>query len=150
MKNIFAGKKGFTLIELLVIVAIVGLLSSIILASLRISRDRGANAAIKANLNTIRTQSHIVFDQDGHYNNLFAPGSPALNAFNAAAFNLSGEPSPGTYSVTETPYPQWRVFVKLRTGDGGGIWCTDSTGVAKRLPGNSFNFPNAETTYYCP
>ena len=36
-------KKGFTLIELLVIIAIIGILSSIVLATLQAVRNRGAN-----------------------------------------------------------------------------------------------------------
>lgn len=132
-------KKGFTLIELLVILAIVSLLSSIILASLKTSRDRGANAAIKSNINTIRTQSEIVYDETGSYATLFAPGSPALNAYNAA-IAISGEPSPNglKYSGTE-----WIVQVKLRSGDGGGVWCTDNTGVARKIS-------TLTEQYFCP
>ncbi len=133
-------KKGFTLIELLVIVAIVSLLSSIILASLKTSRDRGANAAIKSNINTIRTQSEIVYDETGSYATLFAPGSPALNAFNAAE-SISGEVTPrGLYQPTPDT---WIVQIKLRSGDGGGVWCTDNTGVARKIS-------TLTEQYFCP
>ncbi len=132
-------KKGFTLIELLVILAIVSLLSSIILANLKTSRDRGANAAIRANINTIRTQSEIVYDETGSYATLFSAGSPALNAYDTAVI-LSGEPVPTGLRYSAD---QWIVQVKLRSGDGGGVWCTDNTGVARRTS-------QLTEQYFCP
>ncbi|MFT5037268.1 MAG: prepilin-type N-terminal cleavage/methylation domain-containing protein, partial [Candidatus Azotimanducaceae bacterium] len=59
-KNIF--KRGFTLIELLVVIAIIGILASVVLASLNTARDKGADAAIKSNLANTRAQAEIVYD----------------------------------------------------------------------------------------
>ena len=53
---------GFTLIELLVVIAIIGLLSSIVLASLNSARNKGADAAIKAQLKSVQSQAEIVYD----------------------------------------------------------------------------------------
>ena len=54
--------KGFTLIELLVVIAIIGILASVVLASLNSARDKGANASIKSNLVNMRAQAALVFD----------------------------------------------------------------------------------------
>lgn len=59
-KNIF--KRGFTLIELLVVIAIIGILAAVVLASLNTARDKGEDAAIKSNLNNIRAQAELVYD----------------------------------------------------------------------------------------
>ena len=82
-------KKGFTLIELLVILAIVSLLSSIILANLKTSRDRGANAAIRANINTIRTQSEIVYDETVKVANQFVSESRGRERCNENGFTCT-------------------------------------------------------------
>lgn len=58
-------KKGFTLIELLVVVAIIGILASVVLASLNSARTKGADASVKANLANIRPQAELYYDGTG-------------------------------------------------------------------------------------
>ncbi len=55
-------KRGFTLIELLVVIAIIGILASVVLASLNSARQKGADASIKSNLNNARAQAELYYD----------------------------------------------------------------------------------------
>lgn len=59
--------KGFTLIELLVVIAIIGILSSVVLASLNTARNKGSDAAVKANINGVRAQAEIFYDNANNY-----------------------------------------------------------------------------------
>ncbi len=138
-------KKGFTLIELLVVVAIIGILASVVLASLNTARAKGANAAIKANLANIRAQAELVYDSltpNGYgtasnassctaptASSLFATTTPTTtvinNAINAAIASSGGASFCGSTTTA------WVVSVQLKVADGtNNYWCVDSTGVS--------------------
>lgn len=59
--------RGFTLLELLMVIAIIGILSEIVLASLSQTRSKGADAAVISDLKTIQTQAAIYQSTDGTY-----------------------------------------------------------------------------------
>lgn len=62
MKN-----KGFTLIELLVVVAIIGILATVVTASLGSSRSKSQDASIKAQLRTIVSQAELWYLEKDSY-----------------------------------------------------------------------------------
>ena len=60
-------KRGFTLVELLVVIAVIGLLASIIVVSLNTARKRAKNAAIKQALAELRIAAEWEYDQNDDY-----------------------------------------------------------------------------------
>lgn len=65
MKTSF--KKGFTLIELLVVIAIIGILASIVLASLNSARIKSRDARRVADIKQIQLALELYFDANGSY-----------------------------------------------------------------------------------
>ena len=68
----FKTENGFTLIELLVVISIIGVLSSVVLASLNSARNKAKDAAIKQDLRQIATLMALNYDDYGSYSNLQA------------------------------------------------------------------------------
>ncbi len=97
--------RGFTLIELLVVIAIIGLLSSVVFASLNTAREKGRDARRIQDLNQIRTALNLwAADHGGNY---------------PVAGNPSGYTG-GSYSLytPSGPYPaySWATFQTIMNG----------------------------------
>lgn len=139
-------QKGFTLIELLVVIAIIGILASVVLASLNSARAKGADAAIKANLANIRAQAEIYYDDtalgNGDYtgvctNATFAGAvNAARTAAGVAAATDNTLASVGTATLVvcheSASGNAWAVDVPLKSASANS-WCVDSTGAAKQI-----------------
>lgn len=78
--------KGFTLIELLVVIAIIGILASVVLASLNTAREKGADAAIQSTINNTRAEAELWYDNQtpSSYDGLCAELANAETAVNNA------------------------------------------------------------------
>jgi prepilin-type N-terminal cleavage/methylation domain-containing protein len=128
-------KKGFTLIELLVVVAIIGILASVVLASLNTARAKGANAAIKSSLSNIRAQAEMVYDSstDGVYTEICSDQTIIMQLNGAAkalggtvAVENSGAIASNTVVCNDST-GAWAAGSPLKTA---GYFCVDSVGRA--------------------
>lgn len=59
--------RGFTLIELLVVIAIIGILASVVLASLNSARAKSRDAARVAQLKQVQTALEMYYSENGSY-----------------------------------------------------------------------------------
>lgn len=62
-------EKGFTLIELLVVVAIIGLLASVVLASLSTAREKARDAERISDMGQMKTALELYYGSCGQYPN---------------------------------------------------------------------------------
>jgi type II secretory pathway pseudopilin PulG len=126
---------------LLVVIAIIGVLSSVVLASLNTARSKGSDAAIQSDLATVRTQASLYYGDNGNSYGTQVWSSGAASACTGGMFSdgnisraLAGaDTANGTGDVDcvadGTSY--LAAAALLTTADT--YWCVDSTGAAKMV-----------------
>ncbi len=137
--NIKTNKRGFTLIELLVVIAIIGILASVVLASLNTARDKGSDAAAKGAMSQLRAQAELYYDNGRTYSGFCGTSTTTPILANAASNGISTATTLNTTLATagtnanttchDTP-TAYAAEVNLK-GSSGNVFCVDSTGAAK-------------------
>jgi len=119
-------KRGFTLIELLVVVAIIGMLSSVVLASLNTARSSARDSKRFTDLRQIATALELYYQDEGHYpiQTLYRGTTPGCYQTSA---NPTGPTIPGLTSdyISSIPEdPRWvpnnycYLYASNSTGSG--------------------------------
>ena len=150
---------GFTLIELLVVIAIIGILASVVLASLNSARNKSKDASIKSQMAEMRKQAGLFYATNGSYtwngssgaDDSFGECSGSAGKFVGTMFDPAI--STGVWKMMDSVYNNsktagsrvkcsvapttWAFAAPLHapTGTNTG-WCVDSAGASKEVSGN--------------
>lgn len=166
MKNV--QNKAFTLLELLIVVAIIGILTSIVLVATGDARNKGADAGVKSNLQTVRSQAEIFYSNNGnsYVPLIWSSDGPGYND-TCPTMNLDGAGSmfyrdkviieaikeavrrggvSDSYCYNSST--QWAVVIPLKS-ESGTFWCVDSGGASRKVTASSTQEAIDSTTHAC-
>ncbi len=129
--------RGFTLIELLVVIAIIGILASVVLASLNTARSKGSDAAVKGALSQIRSQAELFYDGGQTYSG-FCTNATTTAILNNAKANSNVPSATIQTGITDVGglgeitchdvAGGYAVEAPLKGSNGTQNYCVDSTG----------------------
>jgi prepilin-type N-terminal cleavage/methylation domain-containing protein len=116
---------GFTLIELLVVIAIIGILATIVLASLNTARLKAVDSAIISDLRHARAAASVYFDDHGQdYTGVCTDPTGVQLLINGSV--TSGSPST---PICNDASDAWAIQAQLKEVPTN-YWCVDSTGAS--------------------
>lgn len=152
-KKYYVFKKGFTLIELLTVVAIIGLLASVIILRVRKSQFDAYDSAIMQTFDSLRSKAEIERSEKGNYDGVCqeaggASGNSILVATgDYANINKNVKQNNGGVDIVcneGTGSVVFAAWSPLRA-TSGTYWCIDSKFNTKKIAGG----PSADSTQ-CP
>lgn len=124
--------KGFTLIELLLVIAIIGILGSVVLASLSTARAKGADALIIQTVTNMRAEAELFYDDNGSYLSM-CDDTIILGALDRASSTNGGV----TTCVDGSDVSErWAIEAQLVV-TAGEFFCIDNDGMSEVYIGST-------------
>lgn len=123
--------------ELMVVIAIIGLLVSIVTVSIRSSRSKGNDTGVKRGLSELQKQAEIFFyANDNSYSGICTDSKVSAQLSNTARVNkISTIQNNGTYGAWDKAtchdsVKEWAVEVPLAESSDIAplVWCVDGIG----------------------
>ena len=157
----YSGRDGFTLIELLIVIAIIGILSSVIIASLNSSRYKANDADVKQILAQVRNAAEIFYNSRNPEGYNGTSGNVQWKCDDANSMFTDSQ-SGMIYLVDPNNYPNntdlrcssnqnaYEVSASLTQNLGGpdpDFWCVNSAGFAGIIEAHNHTqaHPNNDT-----
>ncbi len=117
---------GFTLIEMMIVIAIIGILSSVVLIALGPSRDKAKDARIISDMNQIMSTMETLYNPNtGKYpDSSAATANPAVSAAVTDIGNSGGQ---GFAMYPPSTGDIWYLAIAM-LNDKTNYYCVDSSG----------------------
>src|SRR3989344_1281923 len=137
-------KRGFTLIELLVVIAIIGILASVVLASLSTARNKGKDASAQASLNSVRSSAEIYYSGAGA--NSYGTAATTVSVAANGTVTNSGAGTNTLSTCNDTDVQKLLKAAAAQTGNAAT--CNSTANGTAYAAGTQLASPTT-ATYYC-
>ncbi len=152
-------KSGFTLIELLIVIAIIGVLSSIVLTNINSARAKSRDAKVKQEFNSVKTALTLYYDKYNRYpNEVSVNSNPWVDNFNSMAQQLVSEgflagipvaPQNHTYNYYNYLSGSAPGAILVTTLESAAPSTVGYSGTCRPFPAGTNWCDQASTNYYC-